>query len=62
MGGSVADPKAHGHTAVHVLVAVLAALAIVALLAYARGEPGVDGRAPDPEDAAAVVALSSQAG
>ena len=33
---------------------MLAALAIVALLAWARGEPGVDGRAPDPEDAAVV--------
>ena len=31
-------------------------------LRVGRHEPGVDGRAPDPEDAAAVVALSSQAG
>ena len=42
-------------TALHVVVAVLALLAVVALLAWARGEPGVDGRAPDPEDAAAAV-------
>ena len=41
---------------------MLAVLAIVALLAWARGEPGIDGRAPDPEDAAAVVQLSSQVG
>jgi hypothetical protein len=37
-----------------ILVAVLA-LAIVGLLRYARGEPGDDGRAPDPEHAAALV-------
>ena len=50
----MADSNAHGHTALQVIVAVLAVLAILLLLAYARGEPGVDGRAPDPEDAAAV--------
>ena len=50
----MADSKTQGRTALQVVVAVLAALAIVALLAWARGEPGVDGRAPDPEDAAAV--------
>ena len=50
----MADSSANSHTTVQVIVAVLAALAILLLLAYARGEPGVDGRAPDPEDAAAV--------
>ena len=51
----MADSTSGGHTAVQVIVAVIAVLAIVALLAWARGEPGVDGRAPDPEDAAAIV-------
>jgi hypothetical protein len=55
----VADSTSSDHTVVQVIVAVIAALAIVALLAWARGEPGVDGRAPDPEDAAAIV-LTSQ--
>jgi hypothetical protein len=55
----VADSTSDGHTALQIIVAVIAVLAIVALLAWARGEPGVDGRAPDPEDAAAVV-LTSQ--
>jgi hypothetical protein len=62
IGGLVPDPKAQGHTVLQVVVAVLAALAVVALLAYARGEPGVDGRAPDPEDAAAAEPLPGQAG
>jgi len=38
------------------IVGAIAALAIVALLAYARREPGFDDRVPDPEDAAVVVA------
>ena len=42
------------YSLLEVIVAALAVLAIVALLAWARGEPGVDGRAPDPEDAAVV--------
>ncbi|HEX5946819.1 MAG TPA: hypothetical protein VFY82_11105 [Acidimicrobiales bacterium] len=37
------------------LLVAVAALAIVALLAWARNDPGVGGRVPDPEDAAAVV-------
>jgi hypothetical protein len=37
------------------VIAALAALAVVALLAYARNDPGVGGRIPDPEDASAVV-------
>lgn len=37
------------------LLAVIAVLAVVALVAWARNDPGVDGRVPDPEDAAAVV-------
>jgi hypothetical protein len=39
------------NTYVRWLVAVLAALAILALLAYQRNDPGVGGRVPDPEDA-----------
>ena len=35
------------------LVAALV-LAIVALVAWARNDPGVGGRVPDPEDAAVV--------
>lgn len=31
------------------ILAVFLALALVGLLAYARGEPGDDGRAPDSE-------------
>jgi len=50
----MAESRATGYTAVQVIVAVLAVLAVVALLAYARGEPGIDGRAPDPEDAMAI--------
>jgi hypothetical protein len=37
------------------IIGVIAALAIVALLAYARRDPGFDDRVPDPEDAAALV-------
>ena len=37
------------------LVATVVALAIVALLAWARNDAGVDDRVPDPEDAAATV-------
>ena len=33
----------------------IAVLCLVALLAWARGEAGEDGRTPDPEDAAALV-------
>jgi hypothetical protein len=41
------------------VLAAIAALALVGLLAYARGEPGDDGRAPDPESAAAPVVLDA---
>ena len=58
----MADSNPHSHSALQVIVAVLAVLAIIALLAWARGAPGVDGRAPDPEDAMAVEQLSSQGG
>jgi hypothetical protein len=34
---------------------VVVALAVVALLAWARHDAGVDDRIPDPEDAVAVV-------
>jgi hypothetical protein len=45
------------------ILAVFLALALVGLLAYARGEPGDDGRAPDPEAAiAAAVDDASGAG
>jgi hypothetical protein len=37
-------------TATRWLIAAVAALAIVALLAWARNDPGVGGRVPDPED------------
>jgi hypothetical protein len=37
------------------LIAALAALGVVALLAYARNDPGVGGRFPDPEDVRVVV-------
>ena len=36
------------------LLAAVVVLAIVALLAWARNDPGVGGRIPDPEDAAVV--------
>jgi hypothetical protein len=42
----------------HYVWAVIAALAVVALLAYARGEPGDDGRTPDQEDALVLMAGS----
>ena len=38
-------------------IAVIAAVAIVALLAWARNEPGVGGRVPDPETAVTPVTL-----
>jgi anti-sigma-K factor RskA len=37
------------------IIGVIAALAIVALLAYARRDPGFDDRVPEPEDAAVLV-------
>ena len=49
------------YSLLEVVIAAIAALAIVALLAWARGEPGVDGRAPDPEDAAVVEQPPSEA-
>jgi hypothetical protein len=39
----------------HWIIGVIAALAIVALLAYARRDPGFDDRVPDPENATALV-------
>ncbi len=42
-------------TAVRWVVAAVLVLAIVGLIAYARGEPGAFDRAPDPEHAAAGV-------
>ena len=36
-------------------VAIIVAAAVVALLAWARNDAGVDDRVPDPEDAVAVV-------
>lgn len=41
-------------TVVRWVIVALAVLAVVALLAYARNDPGVGGRVPDPEDALAV--------
>ena len=43
-------------------IGVIAAIAIVALLAWARNEPGVGGRVPDPETAVAVVAVGDREG
>jgi hypothetical protein len=37
------------------VVTMLAALGIILLLAYARNEPPVGGRIPDPEDVRVVV-------
>jgi hypothetical protein len=45
--------------AVRYLIAVVAALGIVGLLAYARNDPGVGGRVPDPEDVRVVVIEAS---
>jgi hypothetical protein len=37
------------------VVSILAALGIIALLAWARNDPGVAGRVADPEDVVVVV-------
>ena len=37
------------------VVSILAALGIIGLLAWARNDPGVGGRVPDPEDVVVVV-------
>ena len=37
------------------LIAALAALGVVAMLAYVRNDPGVGKRFPDPEDVRVVV-------
>ena len=50
------------YSLLEVVIAAIAALAVVALLAWARGEPGDDGRAPDPEDAAVVEQVPGEAG
>jgi hypothetical protein len=39
------------------LIAAVVVLAIVALLAWARNDPGIDGRVPDPEDARAGIGI-----
>ena len=44
------------------VIAALAALAVVALLAYARNDPGVGGRFPDPEDVRTVVVVVDSGG
>jgi hypothetical protein len=36
-------------------LAVIVALLLIALIGYARGEPGDDGRSGDPEDLAVTV-------
>jgi hypothetical protein len=36
------------------LLAAVVVLAVVAMLAWARNDPGVGGRVPDPEDVAVV--------
>ena len=45
--------------AIRYVIAALAALGIVGLLAYARNDPGVGGRVPDPEDVRVVVVEAS---
>jgi hypothetical protein len=45
--------------AVRYLIAVVAALGVVGLLAYARNDPGADGRVADPEDVRVVVVEAS---
>ena len=47
--------------AVRWVIVALAALGIVALLAYARNDPGVGGRFPDPEDVRVVVVDADEA-
>jgi hypothetical protein len=37
------------------VVGVMAALGIALLIAYARNDPGVGGRVPDPEDVRVIV-------
>jgi hypothetical protein len=44
------------------VVAAIVVIAIVALLAYARNDPGVGGRVPDPEDAMSLVVAGSDHG
>jgi hypothetical protein len=46
----MADTTTREHTPVRVIVAIAAAIAIVLLLAYAREEPGIDGRTPDSDE------------
>jgi hypothetical protein len=48
-----ATNEADVHDAIRWLIALLAAFAILWLLLFARGEPGVGGRQPDPPNAAA---------
>jgi len=44
------------------LVATLALLGIIALLAWARNDPGVGGRLPDPPGAAGIMLTSDDVG
>ncbi len=44
------------------VIGALAALAVVALLAYSRNDPGVGGRFPDPEDVTRVVVVVDSGG
>jgi hypothetical protein len=44
------------------MVAVLAAIGIIALLAWARNDPGVGGREPDPPESTVVVTTDDNAG
>jgi hypothetical protein len=46
----MADTTDGNRIAVRVLIAIAVAIAIVLLLAYARGEPGIDGRTPDSDE------------
>ncbi|MCZ7536273.1 MAG: hypothetical protein M5T61_10325 [Acidimicrobiia bacterium] len=44
------------------IIVVIVVLAIVALLAYRRNDPGDGGRVPDPEDVTAVRVLAGADG
>ena len=50
----MADARDRDRTMMQIVVGILAVVCIVMLLALVRGEPGVDGRAPDPEDVTVV--------
>jgi hypothetical protein len=44
------------------VIAALAALGVVAMLAWLRNDPGVGGRVPDPKDVRVVVVVNGNSG